>query len=191
MLVMRVTQHPAHSTAILSLLTSVATAMGGSTLPIPQASSHQRVWICTACENAPAAVTCKADAAYLCSNCDVEIHSVNALARRHYRVPISPISGTTMLEPENEEIDEDEAFSWLLLEPDSNENQTNSGFTSGEPFEYQHQEQQYSQLQSSSFCQEENENDSVVPDQSFGVHKPTQQQQEQTLYFNKEQEASE
>lgn len=99
MLVMRVTQHPAHSTAILSLLTSVATAMGGSTLPIPQASSHQRVWICTACENAPAAVTCKADAAYLCSNCDVEIHSVNALARRHHRVPISPISGTTMLEP--------------------------------------------------------------------------------------------
>uniref|UniRef100_A0A0D9WSS3 CCT domain-containing protein n=1 Tax=Leersia perrieri TaxID=77586 RepID=A0A0D9WSS3_9ORYZ len=40
---------------------------------------------------APAAVTCKADAAVLCAACDADIHDANPLARRHARVPVAPI----------------------------------------------------------------------------------------------------
>jgi hypothetical protein len=46
--------------------------------------------MCEVCELAPAVVTCKADAAALCFSCDSDIHSVNALARRHERVPVIP-----------------------------------------------------------------------------------------------------
>ncbi|GKU95082.1 hypothetical protein SLEP1_g8486 [Rubroshorea leprosula] len=198
------------------------------------ALTHQRVWVCTACENAPVAVTCKADAASLCFTCDAEIHSVNALARRHSRIPMPPFSGLayasscsytdddlpgTVLDPHNEimantttseEIDEDEACSWLLLEPDNDENQAHSGFSFSEPVDeyidlrdsctgYQHQET-YSQLQSSSTCLDENGSDGVVPEKSFDMKKqvqPQQQhqqqpllQQQQNINFNKEQEAS-
>ncbi|CAN6193853.1 unnamed protein product [Urochloa humidicola] len=52
---------------------------------------HERVWMCEVCELAPAAVTCKADAAVLCAACDADIHDANPLARRHTRVPIAPI----------------------------------------------------------------------------------------------------
>ncbi|CAA0828331.1 Zinc finger protein CONSTANS-LIKE 2 [Striga hermonthica] len=62
--------------------------------------------LCEACESAPAVFLCKADAASLCTACDAEIHSVNPLARRHHRVPISP--------PAEED---DEVASWLLLNP--------------------------------------------------------------------------
>ncbi|XP_066376714.1 zinc finger protein CONSTANS-LIKE 3-like [Miscanthus floridulus] len=54
--------------------------------------AHERVWMCEVCELAPAAVTCKADAAVLCATCDADIHDANPLARRHERVPIAPIS---------------------------------------------------------------------------------------------------
>ncbi|XVE74642.1 hypothetical protein DITRI_Ditri12bG0033600 [Diplodiscus trichospermus] len=115
--------------------------------------------ICTACENAPAIVTCSAEAASFCINCDIQIHSVNPLARRHTKVPIPsfsslasssssthknyqlprPMFGTrnkieapTLL---HKEIKEDETDSWLLLEPDSTDNQTMSGFTYNEHFD--------------------------------------------------------
>ncbi|CAN6200919.1 unnamed protein product [Urochloa humidicola] len=52
---------------------------------------HERVWMCEVCELAPAAVTCKADAAVLCAACDADIHDANPLARRHARVPVAPI----------------------------------------------------------------------------------------------------
>uniref|UniRef100_A0ACD5YNB4 Uncharacterized protein n=1 Tax=Avena sativa TaxID=4498 RepID=A0ACD5YNB4_AVESA len=57
-------------------------------------AGHERVWVCEVCELAPAAVTCKADAAALCAACDADIHTANPLARRHERGPVQPI-GTT------------------------------------------------------------------------------------------------
>ncbi|XP_027153089.1 zinc finger protein CONSTANS-LIKE 2 [Coffea eugenioides] len=111
------------------------------------ASRHERVWVCEACERAPAAFLCKADAASLCAACDSDIHSANPLARRHHRVPILPIPGTlygppatdprgSMIRQDTEdaddgfltqdvdetidENDEDEAASWLLLNPVKN-----------------------------------------------------------------------
>ncbi|CAM0946506.1 unnamed protein product [Alopecurus aequalis] len=54
-------------------------------------AGHERVWVCEVCELAPAAVTCKADAAALCASCDADIHTANPLARRHERVPVQPI----------------------------------------------------------------------------------------------------
>lgn len=46
--------------------------------------------MCEVCEQAPAAVTCKADAASLCFSCDADIHSANPLAYRHERAPVLP-----------------------------------------------------------------------------------------------------
>ncbi|XP_039049761.1 zinc finger protein CONSTANS-like isoform X2 [Hibiscus syriacus] len=117
------------------------------------ASRHERVWVCEACESAPAAFLCKADAASLCTTCDAEIHSANPLARRHQRVPILPISGclyaplatdqggpkmASATETEDgfmstngdETIaeDEDEAASWLLLNPGKTSTNQNKGF---------------------------------------------------------------
>ena len=54
-------------------------------------AGHERVWVCEVCERAPAAVTCRADAAALCAACDADIHDANPLARRHERVPVQPI----------------------------------------------------------------------------------------------------
>ncbi|KAI3452154.1 hypothetical protein Pfo_008819 [Paulownia fortunei] len=113
-------------------------------------SRHERVWLCEACDRAPAAFLCKADAASLCAACDSDIHSANPLARRHHRVPIPPIPGLLygasapglvmgppvgdaedeFLTQEADEIvdgeDEDEAASWLLLNPVKNgDNQSN------------------------------------------------------------------
>ncbi|XP_057524816.1 zinc finger protein CONSTANS-LIKE 2 isoform X2 [Amaranthus tricolor] len=100
------------------------------------ASRHERVWVCEACERAPAAFLCKADAASLCATCDADIHSANPLARRHQRVPIMPVAGCVYGPPggrmsadkflgltegdehtTDHEGDEDEAASWLLLNP--------------------------------------------------------------------------
>lgn len=117
------------------------------------ASRHERVWVCQACERAPAAFLCKADAASLCTACDADIHSANPLARRHHRVPILPISGTTHVPPATDPVDgflaqddgdepideedEDEAASWLLLNPlKNNNNQTHGFLFSGEVDEY-------------------------------------------------------
>ncbi|CAN6277739.1 unnamed protein product [Urochloa humidicola] len=54
-------------------------------------AGHERMWVCEVCERAPAAVTCRADAAALCAACDADIHDANPLARRHERVPVQPI----------------------------------------------------------------------------------------------------
>ncbi|KAL6873387.1 hypothetical protein ACP4OV_013469 [Aristida adscensionis] len=59
--------------------------------PAHERAGHERVWVCEVCELAPAAVTCKADAAVLCAACDADIHDANPLARRHQRVPVAPI----------------------------------------------------------------------------------------------------
>ncbi|KAF4348094.1 hypothetical protein F8388_010056 [Cannabis sativa] len=125
------------------------------------ASRHERVWVCEACERAPAAFICKADAASLCATCDADIHSANPLARRHHRVPVLPISGPPSVdrvgsggdgffsqlegnegmddiqEPDEEEDDESEAASWLLLNPVKNgQNQGNGYLFGGEVDEY-------------------------------------------------------
>ncbi|KAG0491903.1 hypothetical protein HPP92_005301 [Vanilla planifolia] len=47
---------------------------------------------CDSCRSVPCSVYCRADAAYLCGGCDATIHSANSLARRHYRVPVLPIT---------------------------------------------------------------------------------------------------
>ncbi|KAL8528533.1 hypothetical protein ACS0TY_006094 [Phlomoides rotata] len=80
-----------------------------------------RVWVCDSCERAPAGFLCKADSASLCAACDADIHSANPLARRHHRVPIQPAlyghnSGGFVIRPSEDE-DEDEAASWLLMNP--------------------------------------------------------------------------
>nr|GLL18794.1 zinc finger protein CONSTANS-LIKE 2-like [Ipomoea trifida] len=117
------------------------------------ATAHERVWVCEACERAPAAFLCKADAASLCAACDADVHSANPLARRHHRVPILPIYGpppatagvgSVMIRPAAgdtpdddeflthdagettiDEDDEDEAASWLLLNPTPAKNNDN------------------------------------------------------------------
>ena len=111
------------------------------------ASRHERVWVCEACERAPAAFLCKADAASLCTACDADIHSANPLARRHHRVPILPISGSSHVPPAADPVDgflgqddvdetideedEDEAASWLLINPVKNSNNQSNGFLFG------------------------------------------------------------
>ncbi|CAL0314695.1 unnamed protein product [Lupinus luteus] len=123
-------------------------------------SQHERVWVCEACEHAPAAFLCKADTASLCSPCDAYIHSANSLASRHHRVPIRPISGFLHGPPDTiiqdngfvgghgrgggvvevdkvdegvDVEDENEAASWLLLNPvknnsSNNNNEQSNGF---------------------------------------------------------------
>ncbi|KAK7271829.1 hypothetical protein RJT34_28042 [Clitoria ternatea] len=120
------------------------------------ASRHERVWMCEACERAPATFLCKADAASLCSSCDADIHSANPLASRHHRVPILPISGSIFSEQEvqhhgflngceeaeqevvDEGEDEAEAASWLLPNPLRNNNEVeeenNCDFLLGEEY---------------------------------------------------------
>lgn len=46
---------------------------------------------CDQCEGSPALVHCSADGAFLCKACDTAIHSVNKLAMRHERIPVSRV----------------------------------------------------------------------------------------------------
>ncbi|KAK6255836.1 B-box-type zinc finger - like 10 [Theobroma cacao] len=194
------------------------------------ASRHERVWVCEACERAPAAFLCKADAASLCTTCDAEIHSANPLARRHQRVPILPISGCLygpsatelrgrkmasaaetedgFMDPEGDETiaeDEDEAASWLLLNPGKNStNQRNGYLFGGEVDDYldlveynssveNHITDQYNQQQQHySVPNKSYGGDSVVPIQSGEAkdHLQQQQHQQQTLQFGLDYESS-
>lgn len=43
---------------------------------------------CDGCHAAPSAVYCHADAAYLCTSCDTQVHSANRLASSHERVRV-------------------------------------------------------------------------------------------------------
>ncbi|KAG2713931.1 hypothetical protein I3760_03G002300 [Carya illinoinensis] len=175
------------------------------------ASRHERVWVCEACERAPAAFICKADAASLCTACDADIHSANPLAGRHHRVPILPISGCLPGPPAADPVDgflahddgdetideedEDEAASWLLLNPVKNNYNQNNGFLfGGEVDEYvdfveynscadQNQfEDQYNHHQQQHYAvpQKSYGGDSVVPVQNGDMkaqlhHQPQQQ----------------
>lgn len=181
--------------------------------------------VCSECENAPAAFTCKADAASLCISCDVEIHSANAIACHHNRVPVSPLTdlvyassntyyhcelplpapmfdvgNETVAYKTNEEIDEAEADSFLLLDPENTENQTNSELMNSEAVEYlepveydsstklQYQDE-YSQQQSYSAHKGKNISDIIVPVPSVEAQK-IQEEEEHNISFNGEYEAS-
>ncbi|CAK9148325.1 unnamed protein product [Ilex paraguariensis] len=98
--------------------------------------------MCEVCEQSPAAVTCKADAAALCVACDCDIHSANPLARRHERFPVVPFYDSAAVEKHyhhdhggDDDVDtsekyfsddleggaeEAEAASWLLQNPNPN-----------------------------------------------------------------------
>ncbi|KAK7316243.1 hypothetical protein VNO77_35122 [Canavalia gladiata] len=92
-----------------------------------EASRHERVSVCVACERAPAAFICKADNnAFLCSSCDAEIHSANPLANRHHRVPVGEQDHE--FEGVVDEGDVAEAASWLLLNPHKN-NDDDDGYS--------------------------------------------------------------
>ncbi|XP_064982631.1 zinc finger protein CO3-like [Musa acuminata AAA Group] len=91
---------------------------------------------CESCRSAPSTVYCRADAAALCATCDASIHSANLLARRHQRVPVllALAGGGLVVRPsltlpyhigvpvgldesEREDDEEEEAASWILLDP--------------------------------------------------------------------------
>ncbi|XP_068638307.1 zinc finger protein CONSTANS-LIKE 2-like [Aristolochia californica] len=161
---------------------------------------HERVWVCEACERAPAAVTCKADAAALCASCDADIHAANPLSRRHRRIPILPITGHSAgSNPPSidinaddgygsDEVDDEEqneAASWLLLNPGKNSNNqiSNNGYVYGgevddylDLVEYNSTEDQYNNEeynQQQTYHDQYNnrkheESDSVVPVQCVG-----------------------
>ncbi|XP_057488268.1 zinc finger protein CONSTANS-LIKE 2-like [Actinidia eriantha] len=164
------------------------------------ASSHERVWVCEACERAPAAFICKADTASLCTSCDSDIHSANPLARRHHRVPVLPIPGClygpsatnpggSLADPTadhndgfltqeadqtiDEDNDQDEASSWLLLNPVKNTtNQNGNGFLFGGEVvdEYLHLEE-YNSCQEQPFTEQYNhhhQQHGIIPQKSFG-----------------------
>ncbi|KAL5815718.1 hypothetical protein ACOSQ4_026359 [Xanthoceras sorbifolium] len=98
-----------------------------------------------------------------------------------------------------EEIDEDETDSWLLLDPDNNDNQTNSWFTNGEEVdkslgikehnscsEYQCQDQN-NQQQIDSGHQGDSGSDGIVPVPSFEIKQEVRHQQQQhNFYFNRQ-----
>ncbi|KAL3632404.1 hypothetical protein CASFOL_025388 [Castilleja foliolosa] len=100
----------------------------------------RRVLVCNVCERAPAAVTCKADAAALCVACDADIHSADPLDRRHERLTVVPffdaVKPSASVSAAVEEFSEEEveAASWIL--PDSNKFGPRSGSPEYKPTEY-------------------------------------------------------
>lgn len=192
----------------------------------PQALQHRRVLVCSECENSSAAFTCKADAASLCISCDVEIHSANAIACCYNQVPVSPLTGLVYASSNtyyhcelplpaltfdvgneivayktDEEIDEAEADSFLLLDPDNTENQTNSKLMNSEAVEYlqsveydsrtklQYQDE-YSQQQSYSAHKGKNISDIIVPVPSVELRKIQQEEEQHNVSFNGGYDAS-
>lgn len=105
-----------------------------------------RLPLCEVCEQAPAHLTCKADAASLCLSCDRDIHSANPLAARHERLPITPFyesvdSPVDFLDDNrffsndadaDVSTEEAEAASWLLPNPKADLNH----FSETEPVPY-------------------------------------------------------
>ena len=84
--------------------------------------------MCEACEQAPAVVTCKADAAALCASCDADIHAANPLAHRHQRLPVVPsvadaavrssaAATAAFIDPPTAKEDVDDAEKWLSQNP--------------------------------------------------------------------------
>ncbi|KAI3669914.1 hypothetical protein L6452_41394 [Arctium lappa] len=152
-----------------------------STLCLIGSTTRAGVWMCEACEQAPAEFLCKADAASLCATCDAVIHSANPLARRHHRVPVMPIpyghqetdprsiigvgieSRGGFLSQESEctvdDQDEHEATSWLLFNDDpaknsKNQNQYGNGNTNGFLFNGEGGVDEYLDLVEYNSCQD-------------------------------------
>ncbi|PRQ53221.1 putative transcription factor C2C2-CO-like family [Rosa chinensis] len=50
------------------------------------AAANSWARVCDTCRSAPCTVYCRADSAYLCSDCDATIHAANRVASRHERV---------------------------------------------------------------------------------------------------------
>ncbi|KAE8811930.1 CONSTANS-like protein [Hordeum vulgare] len=69
---------------------SVLTRTSSSDLLEKEAGRTSFPWArpCDGCHAAPSAVYCCADAAYLCSSCDTQVHSANRVASRHERVRV-------------------------------------------------------------------------------------------------------
>lgn len=66
--------------------------------PEEETRSRQRV-TCENCDLKPATVYCKADAASLCQECDVKLHTSSKLAGKHQRVALSGGQGLTIATP--------------------------------------------------------------------------------------------
>ncbi|KAK8486559.1 hypothetical protein V6N13_025469 [Hibiscus sabdariffa] len=189
------------------------------------ASRHERVRVCEACERAPAALLCKADAASLCTACDADIHSANPLARRHQRVPILPILGclygasatdlggqklvsaaetengfmATEIDEATAEEDEEEAASWLLLNPGKNGTNQNTGFLFGGEVDEYLDLVEYNSSVENQFTDQYNQlqqhyksygGDSVVPIQSTDAKDHLQQKQHQSFQFGLDYDSS-
>ncbi|KAG6529106.1 zinc finger protein CO3-like [Zingiber officinale] len=116
---------------MLQNLTLKVEATGGGWAAAPPTPPPRA---CDSCRSAPCAVYCRADAAALCAACDATIHSANQLARRHHRVPLLHLGaagGGLVVRPilalpyhvalptyhDAAGEDEEEADSWLLLDP--------------------------------------------------------------------------
>lgn len=84
------------------------------------AQLHVSRCVCEACERAIAAVACRADddAAALCADCDVQVHSTNTLDRLQHRFPrVFPLSAAAAEAfcEEELELEAAAAGSWPLL----------------------------------------------------------------------------
>lgn len=129
--------------------------------------------VCDTCQSAPSTVYCRADAAYLCSTCDADIHSANPLARRHQRVPISamPNAGGFTVEETANEYEEDETASWLLLNPLKNNHTSGNILFGGDEYL---DLMEYNSCQDSQFTGDDGGYNSqhqysgVVPQKSYG-----------------------
>ena len=110
------------------------------------------------------------------------------------------VGNETVAYKTNEEIDEAEADSFLLLDPENTENQTNSELMNSEAVEYlepveydsstklQYQDE-YSQQQSYSAHKGKNISDIIVPVPSVEAQK-IQEEEQHNISFNGEYEAS-
>ncbi|KAG0565262.1 hypothetical protein M758_8G172100 [Ceratodon purpureus] len=72
-----------------------AAKVANSSVAIAMAFAGRSARACDVCANKSAHWFCAADDAYLCTACDTQVHSANALSLRHERVRLSP-SGTPM-----------------------------------------------------------------------------------------------
>ncbi|XP_024361267.1 zinc finger protein CONSTANS-LIKE 16 [Physcomitrium patens] len=86
----------------------MATKVANSSVAIAMAFAGRAVRACDVCAKKNAHWFCSADDAYLCTACDTQVHSANALSLRHERVRLSP-NGTPMLSLAKESKVPDEA----------------------------------------------------------------------------------
>lgn len=67
-----------------------AAKLASSSVAIAMAIVGRSARACDVCANKSAHWFCAADDAYLCTTCDTQVHSANALSRRHERARLSP-----------------------------------------------------------------------------------------------------